>query len=73
MLPPRSPAESQDDSPDSKDPSDQLTSEQLDQVAGGGVEPTPWHPQTTQPGVNAGSQPNLNTNAIIDDGRPAGH
>ncbi len=55
-------------------PTDELTSESLDQVVGGGVEPSPWLGQNPQPGpvVNPGARPNLNNNAIIDDGRPAG-
>ncbi len=40
--------------------SDELTGEQLDQVAGGGIEPSPWQPQGPQPGagVNLPNQPN---------------
>ncbi len=40
--------------------SDELTGEQLDQIAGGGVEPSPWLPQAPQPGsgVNLPNQPN---------------
>jgi hypothetical protein len=40
---------------------DELTDEELDQVAGGGVEPSPWLPPAQPgPGLNLENQSNLN-------------
>jgi hypothetical protein len=41
---------------------DELAAKELDQVVGGGVEPSPWYGQSAQPGqgLNIENRPNLN-------------